>query len=188
MEEQKVHDDKTLWNAYMNQDTKAFEQIYERHKGLLFVYILGMIRSKDLAEDLLQDVMMDMVKKGNSRTQIEDIRAYMLTIARRRCIDHIRRSQKRKRQPKEEDLILESPQNTLESQEKTRRINRYLFDLPDEQREVIILHLYKGLTFEEISGITDAPVGTVTSRYRYGLQKLKDSLLRDPYFKEELTL
>lgn len=143
-------------------------ELYERHARALLAYACALLRDPSAAEDVLHQVFLN-VLRGRSAIDGEPA-AYLFRAVRNTALNHMRG------QSREVDLAgagvwLESPGG---SRETSVALQSALRALPAEQREVIVLHIWGQLTFEEAAAVIGIPPNTAASRYRYGLAKLKD--------------
>jgi RNA polymerase sigma-70 factor (ECF subfamily) len=172
---------------YAQGDTKSFEFLYARHKGPLYRYFLRQVREKGLAEELLQDVWMNIVR---TRTHYE-VRAkfttYLYRLAHNRLIDHYRRHKNRlpiSYDDEPDDPIMDKvaagegdePPNRHERAALADRLLKALETLPEAQREAFLLREEAGLSLEEIAEAMQVNRETAKSRLRYAVTKLRESL------------
>jgi RNA polymerase sigma-70 factor (ECF subfamily) len=143
------------------------ESIYRMYGEYIYRYIYGMVRNKAEAEDLLQDTFIKVMKAESS--EIENMKSWLITIARYTIYDHWRRERRRlKLRPfireKKRDIDLKLD------------IEREIEKLPPKLKEVIILREINQLNYKEISDILDVEIGTVKSRLSRARIKLGESL------------
>jgi len=164
-------------------DRVAFEAFYERYCGILFSVAHRVLNDQEAAEDVLQDVFIQMwdkaamydAKRGKPMT-------WAVTMTRNRAIDRLRSIQRRNRLRDElerEHAVLEKldDQDSMEvvnAGEKSRIVHDAVMQLTREQREAIELAFFSGLTQSEIAGRLNEPLGTVKARIRRGMMRLKD--------------
>ena len=172
-------EDKMLLLKMRHGSSNALRRIYEKYKRDMLSLANALLHDINAAEDVVHDVFVSFVRSVDSFKLTGSLKGYLLTCVANLSRDRIRA---RKREPvalNETDMVL--PDNTVPSQavisaEELRRLKNAIAKLPFEQREVVVLHLQAGRTFRQIAKLQQAPVGTVQSRYRYGLEKLKDLL------------
>ncbi len=163
------------------QDTSALSRIYDEYGARLYHYLLAMLRSKDDAEEVLQNLFMRLAYKQKRLENVRNLTGYLFSAARNEAIRFIRKC-KRHREIMgnfRNVALLESGDNRDILPEEVDRINRALTMLPQYQREVIVLKVYEGLSFREIARITKVFPNTAASRYRYGVEKLRSLLQRE---------
>ena len=148
------------------------EDAYDRFARAIYGHALALTGHRADAEDALQNVFVKLARRGGSLASIADLEAYLHVAVRREALRLVNR---RPRLSAESEFTLLAARNGLPAEEVVR-VNLALRDLPAEQREVVILHLYDGLTFRRIGEILEIPADTAASRYRYAREKLKESL------------
>ncbi len=165
-------------------DREAFSAFYDQHCGLVFSVILHIVRDTLAAEDVLQEAFLQVWKKAECYDRnLGTTSAWLCTIARHKAIDHLRRARHQNdllEQWASENGNANHAGNGAQSHprhEEQRNGWGLMKDLPAEQREVIELAFLKGMTHEEISGLLKKPLGTIKTRIRRGLIKLRDSLV-----------
>jgi RNA polymerase sigma-70 factor (ECF subfamily) len=164
-------------------DAQAFEEIYDRHATAAFSLAMRICRDPGVAEDVVQDAFLSLWR-GRDRYDASrgQLRSWLMGIVHNAAIDRLRRSgvQERRRASAEgiEDR-LEAPDRTDEEvaqREEAMEVRGALGSLPDEQRQVIELAYFDGLTHTQIASRLEQPVGTIKGRMRLGLQKLRAQL------------
>lgn len=174
--------DESLMQAYAAGDPAAFEQLYQRHRERLYRFMLGQLRERSLTDELFQDVWQRVITARADWSPDAAFASWLYRIARNRLADHWRARRHRPPAPDDADERLarlpddKTPENTLSEFQQRRRLALALDELPDEQREVILLRLQQELTLEEIGRITGAGRETVKSRLRYAMDKLRARL------------
>ena len=176
--------DEDLMLAYRDGNADAFDQLYRRHKGPLYRYLLRQCRDAAAAEELFQDVWLNLVRARASYTVTARFSTYLFRLAHNRLIDHYRR-----RVPAalvsfdDEDAAPEvpagrqaEPQVAHEARAQAARVLELLEALPAAQREAFVLQHEAGLTLEEIAETTGVARETVKSRLRYATAKLREGL------------
>ena len=183
--------DLELMQAIQAEDPEALSQLYDRYNGILKALILRVVHNEAEAEDLLQEIFMEIWNQAkNFSAQKGKPLGWMVTLARRRAIDGLRKKQAYARA--EERLQAETEQqpeawvhNSTEEEinfADTRVIVRDVINsLPPAQQEAIDLAFFRGMSQREIAANTNTPLGTVKTRLELGLKKIYDGLkeLRD---------
>lgn len=166
-------EDSVLISRYKAGDTEAFAALYERHKGAVAAYARALTGSGDDADNIVQEVFLSVIRHADSLTPEGNFRAYLLAKCRGLALN-LRRV-KAPQTGEYADAAVQSPgpDEVAEGNESAERLARAVAALPDEQREVITLRAHAGMTVNEIAEMLGEPVGTVKSRYRYALEKLK---------------
>ena len=157
------------------------ERIYDAHASVLFHYLVTITKTEADARDLLQEVFIRLAR--GAKTDMQSERAFLYRLAHNLAIDWRRR--RKVRWDSEERLIQELDEGVQhvanpDAELLARRFADAMKTLPDEQRTVVQLKLWDGLTFEEIAEAQGIPLNTAASRCRYALEKLR-TLLRPLY-------
>ncbi len=160
-------------------DRNAFEQLYTRHKTMMFNYFLRATGSRDLAEDLFQELFLRVFRAARRYEPREPFRVWLFTLARNLLRDRWRRL---KRSPDWEDSATEpadpgpGPEATLGRQQECARVRAAVLRLPPALREVLILSRYHGLSFAEIGEITSCTEGAARVRAFRAIERLREIL------------
>jgi RNA polymerase sigma-70 factor (ECF subfamily) len=141
--------------------------LYEQHGRALLAYACTLLRDPSAAEDVLHQVFLN-VLRGRAAIDGEAVR-YLFRAVRNTALNHIR-GQARDVELGDA-LWLESPDG---SQETALALQSALRMLPAEQREVVVLKIWGQLTFDEAAAVVGVSPNTAASRYRYGLEKLRE--------------
>jgi RNA polymerase sigma-70 factor (ECF subfamily) len=155
-------------NRYINE----IEVLYRQHGAALLLFASTMSGDRDRAQDALHQVFLKLVENG-SLNQAADKKAYLFACVRNAVLNDS--NLQRRYIAIEPDSVWFSPPDRDYAAEQNLR--RALNALPDDQREVIVLHVWGELTFSQIGDLLNASSNTVASRYRYALGKLRDSML-----------
>ena len=142
---------------------------YDEHGRALLAYASALLRDPSAAEDMLHQVFLN-VLRGRTRVEGEP-RPYLFRAVRNTALNHIR-GQSREVELGDAVTWLESPDG---SKETSLALQSALKMLPDEQREVVVLKIWGELTFEEAADVVGISPNTAASRYRYGLEKLREA-------------
>jgi RNA polymerase sigma-70 factor (ECF subfamily) len=164
------------------QDREAFSHLYDRFSTLVFTLAMRMLKARSDAEDLLQEVFVQVWRQAQGYSKERGSpEAWIINITRSRAIDKIRSIRRM-----EKSFILtddparaESGDNVESSaaeSEAKLAVNSALANLPDAQRRVLELAYFDGLTQTEIATRLAEPLGTVKTRMRTGIQRLRDML------------
>jgi RNA polymerase sigma-70 factor (ECF subfamily) len=184
-------EDAQLMLAYGRGELRAFETIYSRHRAALYRYLVRQSRDAEIANDLFQEVWSRVIVNRARYEPRAKFRTYLFTVAHNCFIDHCRRMKARPAGLALEDAdaadLLPAddasrPDAQLEREETSRRYRAALATLPQEQRDVYLLHEESELSLEEIAHITGVGAETAKSRLRYAVGKLKAALtlMEDP--------
>jgi RNA polymerase sigma-70 factor (ECF subfamily) len=164
------------------QDRDAFSQLYDRFSTLVFTLAMRMLKARSDAEDLLQEVFVQVWRQAqNYSAERGSPEAWIINIARSRAIDKIRSIRRMQKSfvLTDDPARAESSENVESSavESETRlTMNSALANLPDTQRQVLELAYFDGLTQSEIADRLAEPLGTVKTRMRSGIQKLREIL------------
>lgn len=169
-----------LYTRINDQDKAALEQLYDRYEKILFSFLYKMLEDRDLAEEALQEVFIKIWRgKGVYDESKGKFTSWLFRIAQNTAIDLIRK-RKKPSVPIEEAGHMASTEapvdEQVEWQEKKGQIETAVQRLSVEQQKMIDLFYFKGYTHETIADMCDIPLGTVKSRIRLALKKLKTSL------------
>jgi len=177
-------DDSALVKLYQSGNEAALEVLVQRYQSRLFSYIVVRIGDRELAEDVFQDCFIKVIqtlRKGNYNEEGKFL-PWVMRIAHNLIIDHFRRA---KRMPQAEtsyddfDLfdVLDSGDRNAEQevirQQKIRMVRDLIAQLPEEQREVLIMRQYADMSFKEIAERTGVSINTALGRMRYALINLR---------------
>lgn len=152
------------------------DRVYREHRQGLFTLALSLTRQVQAAEDAVQEAFARLCRRD--RLPEGDPIAYVFATVRNAAIDWLRGPRRRE---KTNDAIFEStpteptpsPLQSVVAGERDRLVREAVERLPDEQREVLVMKLYAGLTFQQIASAMDEPLSTVSSRYQRAIEKLR---------------
>ena len=179
-----VLSDQVLLNRYLSGDRGAISQLIDRHSNRVRDYIRMMVKDADVADDILQNTLIKAVRVIDEGRYADTGKflSWVLRIAHNQVIDYFR-SQKSAKTVNESDAgynvlgTLRFADSTVEDKMVAEQIAadvRRLVDfLPEEQREVVMLRYYSGLSFQEIADQTDVSINTALGRMRYALINLR---------------
>lgn len=164
-------------------DRNALAPLFEHFGGMVFSIALRVLKHRPEAEEVVQETFLEAWRRVSRYSpERASFGAWLATIARTRAIDKLRATKSRARthetQLNEPTEVAESPMDALETQRDAQQVRAALVQLPPEQREVIELAFFEGLSQQEICERTQTPLGTVKTRARLGSRKLAQ-LLRD---------
>ncbi len=161
------------------------ERLYDEHAPSLFAFLLNFIRDENDTRDLLQEIFIKIAREPNLLKNVREERAFLIRLAHNAAVDLIRRRSTRDRTKENfaaECISIFTPANDPDVKVFREDLAVALGELPEEQRAVVHLKLWEGLTFEEIADALEISPNTAASRYRYGLDKLRERLR--PLYKE----
>jgi len=164
------------------QDREAFSQLYDRSSSLVFSLAMRMLKVRSDAEDLLQEVFVQVWRQASSYSADRGSpEAWIINIARSRAIDKIRSIRRMEKSfvLTDDPARAESSDNVESSAAESEvrlTMNSALGNLPEAQRKVLELAYFDGLTQTEIAQRLAEPLGTVKTRMRSGMQRLREIL------------
>ena len=179
-----VLSDQKLLNSYLSGDQRAISKLIERYSRRVRDYINMMVKDRDVADDIFQVTFIKAVRviDDGRYTDNGKFLSWILRIAHNQVIDHFR-AQKQSRQVTEAEAgydvlgTLRFAERTVEdelvSSQIENDVRRLVELLPDEQREVVMMRYYGGLSFKEIAEQTDVSINTALGRMRYALINLR---------------
>jgi RNA polymerase sigma-70 factor, ECF subfamily len=173
--------DEELMLAYGRGDARAFETLYERHRGGLFRFILRAIKQRAAAEELFQEAWIRVIEARSRYAPQARFTTWLYTIAHNLLVDHWRRKGLTLVQLDEEELVAapDNPARQAEARESLARLLQAIEALPAAQREAFLLHEEAGLSVAEIAAVTGAGEEAAKSRLRYAMSKLRAAVEDD---------
>jgi RNA polymerase sigma-70 factor (ECF subfamily) len=164
-------------------DETALGALYDRWARSLYSLVFHLLRDPDEAEDVVEETFWQAWRKASSYEPSRGaVSTWLLTIGRRRALDRLRAKSRRKEESTQSGVLADiaspasDPLQMIESSERRSNVLTALRDLPDEQREVLELGYFQGLSQSEIADTTGQPLGTVKTRMRLAMQKLREPL------------
>lgn len=151
--------------------SEEIARLYDAYAAGLYRYALMLVGDRALAEDAIQQVFSRMLAPTFRRIEQPD--HYLRRAVRNECYSLLRR---RRDDAVDGRPLLEAVDGASVNHDERLAIEAALRELPIDQREVLTLKVYEGLTFKEIAELTDAPLNTVACRYRYAIDKLRVAL------------
>ncbi len=174
--------DKALVLSLRQGNKAALTVLYERYSRLVYTIAFRILNNGSEAEDVTQEIFVNLWQKQTYEPDRSSLSSFLSTITRNRAIDRVRTHSNRQRilkgmapQPKPTDGF-SIPVEQASIGERSQRVREALQTLPDNQRSLLSLAYYEGFSQSEIARHTNIPLGTVKSRMRQGLLKLKTVL------------
>jgi len=169
-----------LWRSKRG-DRKAFDLLYERHLDTLLTVAMSLLGNASDAEDAVHEVFASFIESLDTITLRSNLRNFLAVCVANKSRDMLRRRNRPLADPSAPAAPVEAPDalELVAHGEQVHRLADALAELPYEQREVITLHIHAGLTFRAMARALNVSLGTVQSRYRYGLNNLKAALNGD---------
>lgn len=183
--------DLELMHAIQEEKPEALEQLYDRYNGILKALILRVIHNEAEADDLLQEIFMEIWNQAkNFSAEKGKPLGWMVTLARRRAIDGLRKKQAYARagerfqnetEQQPDAWVHNATQEEITFGDTRLLVRRVIKTLPEAQQQAIELAFFRGMSQREIAANTNTPLGTVKTRLELGLKKLYEGLkeLRD---------
>jgi RNA polymerase sigma-70 factor (ECF subfamily) len=179
--------DEDLMLAYAAGDAAAFDTLYARHKGGVYRYLLRQCRQQGVADELFQDVWMNLIRARESYAPTAKFTTWLYRLAHNRMVDHFRASGhltlvSADDETHEETVIslpaarVTQPEQRTENRELGDRLRAAVGALPPAQREAFLLQQEAEMSLAEIAALTGVGVETVKSRLRYAVAKLRAEL------------
>jgi RNA polymerase sigma-70 factor (ECF subfamily) len=178
--------DEELMLCYRDGDAGAFDALYARHKGGVYRYLLRQCREAAAAEELFQDVWMNLVRARAGYTVQAKFTTYLYRLAHNRLIDHYRKHSHAtvvSFEDEGEEAIAQVPDeherpadDALDAKRQAARLMELIAGLPEAQREAFLMQQEGGMSIEEIAQATGVTRETAKSRLRYAMAKLRQGL------------
>jgi RNA polymerase sigma factor (sigma-70 family) len=184
VETQSQVSDVELVNRFVDGDKSAMQKLIHRHRNKVYTYILLTVKNQHLAEDIFQDTFVKVIRSLSQDKYRDDGKflPWVMRIAHNLIIDHFRRAKQLNvvsNDSYEGDLLNKrelsdgTVEDNLVHEQILNDVRRLVDQLPNEQREVIIMRHYAGLSFKEIAEQTDVSINTALGRMRYALINLR---------------
>ena len=158
-----------------NKQLTRLAELMQSERNDLFRYACYRLGSAAEAEDMLQDLYLSLSKHHSRLAEINDLQGYVYRSLSNSCISRLR-SRLNFTSTDTLDTLSSEDLAPKDFEQEFRLIERLMALLPDEQSEVIRLRIYGGRQFSEIAAICDIPLTTAKSRFRYGIDKLREAL------------
>jgi RNA polymerase sigma-70 factor (ECF subfamily) len=171
--------DVVLLHRIAARDNAAVAELYDRHNRLLYGLILRILRSRDEAEDVLQEVFVTIWKRaGTYDRALGSPLAWLVRVARNRAIDRLRSRQVQDRALDAVPIPVQTgdPETGAAQRQEEQTMARALAALPGEQRTLIEHAFYLGWTHAELASRFELPLGTVKTRIRRGMITLREAM------------
>jgi len=187
-------DDRTLMNGLAEGDTRALQALFDRHSGQVMALCLRILRDRARAEEVTGDVFWELWDRADRyRPDRGAPLAYVLTVARSRAIDRLRSARREDPTGSAADVAEGSadgagaavggmamrdagPFESAATSELSGRVRRALAGLSEAERRAVEMSFFDGLSHGEIASALSEPLGTIKSRIRQGLLRLRDAL------------
>jgi RNA polymerase sigma-70 factor, ECF subfamily len=151
---------------------------YDRHGAGLYRYALMLLGDTASAADAVQQVFATLAGRARGAVSVDDEARYLRRAVRNQCFSALRRRRREQAAMAGAPPIIEPIDRASGSPELRAAIEEALRKLPADQREVVHLKVFEGLTFQEIADVAGESINTIASRYRYAMDKLRTCLRR----------
>ncbi|VXB69359.1 ECF RNA polymerase sigma-E factor [Flavobacterium sp. 9R] len=175
--------DAYLVQEYVSGNEKALELLIKRHESKIFGFIYSKIPDRDVANDIFQDTFIKVIRtlKSTSYNEEGKFLPWVMRIAHNLIIDHFRKNKKMPLYRETEDFsifsVMSDDSLTIENQLIASQVEidlrRIINELPDDQKEVVMMRMYQDMSFKEISEVTGVSINTALGRMRYALLNLR---------------
>ncbi len=175
--------DALLVKNYVAGDEGALATLINRHESKIYGFIYSKISDRDISDDIFQDTFIKVIKtlKSNAYNEEGKFLPWVMRIAHNLIIDHFRKNKKMPMYRETEEFsifsIMTDNSMTIENRMITEQVEndlkRLIEELPNDQKEVLVMRIYQDLSFKEISELTGVSINTALGRMRYALMNLR---------------
>ena len=175
--------DALLVKNYIAGDENALAVLINRHQSKIYGFIYSKMTDRDVADDVFQDTFIKVIKtlKSNSYNEEGKFLPWVMRIAHNLIVDHYRKNKKMPMLRETEEFsifnILTDSAPTIEgliiSEVIEKDLQKLILELPDDQKEVLMMRIYQDLSFKEISELTGVSINTALGRMRYAVINLR---------------
>ncbi|MCY3023962.1 MAG: sigma-70 family RNA polymerase sigma factor [Planctomycetota bacterium] len=185
-------DDESLLRTMAAGETGAFDELFSRHSGAVFTFLSRLVASRGDPEDLLQETFLRVLTHAADFRPGAAFRPWLFTIARNAAYNSLQKRKLRAEVEVQTDFrsagipqalqdraarsTSSDPSAQLQAEERNARLLAALEELPDAQREIIVLIIFSGFSYQEAAAITGDAEGTLRSRVFHALRKLRERL------------
>lgn len=180
--------DSELIAAFLNGTQSALETLIRRHKDRVYTAIFMLVKDEYLAEDIFQDTFVKVIRtiQVSGYKEQGKFLAWVLRVAHNLCMDHFRRVRQFVPVVTEEgediwhllDMKEDNAGDAMERRQTHETVRSMIEQLPEDQREVVIMRVYGDLSFKEIADITGVSINTALGRMRYALINLRKMIVQ----------
>jgi len=177
----------SIWiKSFLAGSRKGFDNLYKKYEKPLFSYILRYTHNQETAEDIFQKTWFKVIRGLNSYEEQGSFGSWLFGIAHNNCIDHFRKNSKlqvddtmsMKGMDSLENKVVVNPEKKLIKEEGLDNLKTAIEELPEEQKQVVLLRLYGDLSFKEIAEKCECSINTVLGRMHYAVRNLKKVVRR----------
>lgn len=178
-----LQEDASLVSSYIKGNEKALETLILRHKQKIYSFIYSKVYDRDVAEDVFQDTFIKVIRtlKRGAYNEEGKFLPWVMRIAHNLVIDYFRKNNRLPKFNNTNDFNIFSvlsdsslnAENSLIKEQVETDVRRLVDELPDDQRDVLLMRMYEDLSFKEISDKTGVSINTALGRMRYALINLR---------------
>lgn len=175
--------DALLVKNYVAGDESALATLINRHQSKIYGFIFSKISDRDLTDDIFQDTFIKVIKtlKSNSYNEEGKFLPWVMRIAHNLIIDHFRKNKKMPMFRETDEFSIFSimtdnsmtVENRMITDQVEKDLRKLIEELPNDQKEVLVMRIYQDLSFKEISELTGVSINTALGRMRYALMNLR---------------
>ncbi|OIV41479.1 RNA polymerase sigma factor [Flavobacterium johnsoniae] len=175
--------DALLVKNYVEGNETALATLIKRHESKIYGFIYSKIADRDISNDIFQDTFIKVIKtlKSNSYNEEGKFLPWVMRISHNLIVDHFRKTKKMPMYRETEEFsifsIMSDDSLNIESRMIVDQVEvdlkRLIEELPDDQKEVLVMRMYQDMSFKEISELTDVSINTALGRMRYALMNLR---------------
>ena len=175
--------DALLVKNYIDGNENALATLIKRHESKIYGFIYSKIADRDISNDIFQDTFIKVIKtlKSNSYNEEGKFLPWVMRISHNLIVDHFRKSKKMPMYRETEEFsifsIMSDDSLTIEGKMIVDQVEidlkKLIEELPEDQKEVLVMRMYQDMSFKEISELTDVSINTALGRMRYALMNLR---------------
>ena len=175
--------DSLLVKNYVEGNENALSTLIKRHESKIYGFIYSKIADRDISNDIFQDTFIKVIKtlKNNSYNEEGKFSPWVMRISHNLIVDHFRKTKKMPMYRETEEFsifsVMSDDSLTIESKMILDQVEvdlkKLIQELPDDQKEVLVMRMYQDMSFKEISELTDVSINTALGRMRYALMNLR---------------
>jgi RNA polymerase sigma-70 factor (ECF subfamily) len=176
-----MRSDEDLVAAIRGGDADAFDALYERYSRRLFGYLARMLKDRALAEDLFQEVFLEVLRGDALELREKRFAGWLFTVARNRALSHMRNTERRRDVLSdlarvESPLDQLSPEEAIDRKGRLEALSHVLATLSEPHHDALLLKEVGGLTYRQIAEIQEVPEGTAKSRLHTAIKAVRRAL------------
>ncbi|RED26462.1 RNA polymerase ECF family sigma subunit [Flavobacterium cutihirudinis] len=175
--------DALLVKNYVEGNEAALSTLIKRHESKIYGFIYSKIADRDISNDIFQDTFIKVIKtlKSNSYNEEGKFLPWVMRISHNLIVDHFRKTKKMPMYRETEEFsifsVMSDDSLTIESKMIAEQVEvdlkKLIEELPEDQKEVLLMRMYQDMSFKEISELTDVSINTALGRMRYALMNLR---------------